>query len=42
MYLMFIHLQKPWKAFSVTYTLGKDLILLFPVLALIICVTLDR
>lgn len=39
---MFIHLQKLWQAFSVTYTLGKDLILLFPIIALIIHVTLDR
>lgn len=45
MYLMFSHLQKPCQVVSITYTLGQraqDVILLFPLLALIIHVTLDR
>lgn len=44
MYLMFSHLQKPWQV-VITYTLrqrAQDVILLFPLLALIICVTLGQ
>ena len=44
MYLMFSHLQKPCQV-VITYTLrqrAQDVILLFPLLALIISVALDR